>query len=162
MGLKGIFFDRDGTLIEDKGYVHKVEDLRLLPGAGEAISCLFKAQFLIFIVSNQSGIGRGFYSEKEAEALNEAMRCELEAEGGKIAAMRFCPHTPEDNCSCRKPKPGMILKLAEEFDLFLPESWTVGDRKSDVEAGLAAGTRVVLITHERPVLDAATMILTTH
>ena len=137
-----IFLDRDGTLIEEVNYLSRVEDLRLFPFSADAVRRLKDAGFLIIVVTNQSGIGRGIYTEGDMHAIHEAMQREL---NGAIDAFYFCPHLPCDGCECRKPKLGMIDAAIREFEIDIENSWVIGDKKIDVETGQSAGMRTTLV-----------------
>ena len=152
MKRPAVFLDRDGTLIEDVGYPHRPEDLRLLPGVVPALQKLQALGFVLVVVTNQSGIARGYFSEDQMHAFHTLL-CERLAEAGvRIEAIYHCPFHPDASVSkyrcdspLRKPKPGMLLLAAEELRLDLPASYAVGDKKSDVLAGQAAGCRTVLV-----------------
>jgi len=137
-----IFLDRDGTLVEEVNYLSRVEDLRLFPFSADAVRRLKEAGFLIIVVTNQSGIGRGIYTEAEMHAIHEAIQNEL---NGAIDAFYFCPHLPCDGCDCRKPKLGMIEAAARDLEIDVENSWMIGDKKIDVETGLSAGMRTALV-----------------
>jgi D-glycero-D-manno-heptose 1,7-bisphosphate phosphatase len=137
-----IFLDRDGTLIEEVNYLSHVEDLRLFPFSAEAVTQLKDAGFLIIVVTNQSGIGRGIYTEADMHAIHAAIQKELD---GAIDAFYFCPHLPCDGCECRKPKLGMIEAAMRDVAIDLENSWMVGDKKIDVETGQAAGMSTALV-----------------
>lgn len=148
MKAKAVFFDRDGVLDEDVGYLYKIEDLRWLDGAKEAVAYLTALGYKIFIVTNQSGIARGYYTVAEMDKLHEYMLGELKASGGKVEKVYYCPHYKEGSvkeysidCDCRKPKPGMILRAFREFDLDKEHSFLIGDGARDVEAAETAGIR---------------------
>jgi D-glycero-D-manno-heptose 1,7-bisphosphate phosphatase len=144
-GLRpAVFLDRDGTLVEDVGYPRDPEAVRLLEGAPEALVALRRAGFALVVVSNQSGIGRGLVTEEEAEAVHERFVRELRAHGVELDDVRYCPHAPEDACTCRKPEAGLLRESARELGLDLDRSFMVGDKPSDVAAGRAAGCRTVL------------------
>lgn len=147
-----VFLDRDGTINVDKGYVHRIEDFAFIPGAPEAIRLLGEAGFLVIVVTNQSGVGRGYYSLEAVHALHRHMDAELKKFGASVDAYYICPHLPqsahgpdERACNCRKPLPGMLLQAADRFSLCMPSSWMIGDKLTDVEAGLQAGCRSILI-----------------
>lgn len=140
-----VFLDRDGTLIEDVGYARDPEQVRLLEGAAEALRELRRRGFRLVVVSNQSGIGRGLITPAEARAVHERFVRVLGEAGVALDAVRYCPHAPEERCSCRKPSPGMLLEAAEALGLELAASWMVGDAPSDVEAGRRAGCRTLLL-----------------
>jgi D-glycero-D-manno-heptose 1,7-bisphosphate phosphatase len=141
-GRRAVFLDRDGTLIEDPGYLSRPEGVRVLPGASEALRRLRAAGFLLVVVTNQSGIGRGYYSEEDYARVHAATE---EALGLRFDGERHCPHAPESKCSCRKPAPGMLHAAARELAIDLGRSFLVGDRESDVGAGIAAGCGAVLL-----------------
>jgi D-glycero-D-manno-heptose 1,7-bisphosphate phosphatase len=137
-----IFLDRDGTLIEEVNYLSRVEDLRLFASTAKAVRDLKDSGFLVIVVTNQSGIGRGIYVEDAMHAIHEQIQVEL---GGVIDRFYFCPHLPCDRCVCRKPGLGMIEAAQADFDIDLPRSWIVGDKKIDVETGQLAGMRTALV-----------------
>jgi D-glycero-D-manno-heptose 1,7-bisphosphate phosphatase len=137
-----VLLDRDGTLIGDPGYIHEPEKVRLLPGVEDALDRLEAAGYVLVVVSNQSGIGRGYYEERDFFAVNERL---VSLVGDRFLGFYHCPHVPGAGCGCRKPEVGMLRRAAEDHDLDLAASWMVGDRGSDVEAGLAAGCRVVML-----------------
>jgi histidinol-phosphate phosphatase family protein len=140
-----VFLDRDGTLIDDVGYISDPEDVRLVTGAAEALRSLRDDGFALVVVSNQSGIGRGVTTQEQANAVHRRLLEELERAGAGIDAAYYCPHTPEDGCACRKPLPGLILDAARELELDLERSTMVGNSDVDVAAGEAAGTRTILL-----------------
>jgi D-glycero-D-manno-heptose 1,7-bisphosphate phosphatase len=142
------FFDRDGILNVDDGYVHRVEDLKLMPGAAQAVKMCNDAGYWVFVITNQSGIGNGLYSEEAYRQFNALLFAQLAAAGARIDDVRFCPHHPEAKlaqyrqaCDCRKPKPGMIRDLISAWPVDVSRSFLIGDRESDMEAGRAAGVR---------------------
>ena len=139
---KAAFLDRDGTLIEEVNYLSDVADLRVFPFTFDAIKLLRDAGFLIIVVTNQSGIGRGIYGESEMNEIHDAMQSQLD---NMIDAFYFCPHLPCDGCSCRKPSLGMIESAMKEFAIDLPNSWMIGDKNIDVETGQNAGTRTAMV-----------------
>jgi D-glycero-D-manno-heptose 1,7-bisphosphate phosphatase len=148
---KAAFLDRDGTLIFDPGYLADPDGVRLLPGVPEALRRLRDADFLLVIVSNQSGIARGLYTADDLARVHARLVELLAQEGIAFAAAEYCQHGPEDACSCRKPAPGMILAAAAALDIDLPGSAMVGDKVADVLAGLAAGCgRNVLLASRAP------------
>jgi len=139
--MKAAFLDRDGVINEDFGYVGKIEDFKFKEGIFDLLKLLENLGFTLFIVTNQSGIARGYYSEEDFYKLTEWMKNELKKEGIKIKDVRFCPHHPDitGECECRKPKPGMILDLAKVYDIDLKNSIMVGDSNRDIEAAKRAG-----------------------
>lgn len=141
---KALFLDRDGVINIDKKYVHKCSDFEFCDGIFEL--CLFFLQkgYEIFVITNQSGIARGYYTQKDFEILSAFMCEEFTKRGVKISHIYHCPHL--EGCKCRKPQPGMILKAQKDFDLNLKESFFIGDNLSDMQAGLVAGVgRLFLI-----------------
>lgn len=147
-----VFIDRDGTINVEKEYLHQPEDFEFIPGVPEALRLLATAGYLIVVVTNQSGVARGFYSEEDVRRLHDHMDALLEREGAMVNAYYYCPHHPDSgfdkyrrDCDCRKPHPGMLLQAAEELKIDLAASWMIGDKRADVEAGKAAGCRSVLV-----------------
>jgi D-glycero-D-manno-heptose 1,7-bisphosphate phosphatase len=140
---RAIFFDRDGTLNIDRGYVYKVEDFEFIPGTLEALP-LLKDQFIYLVITNQSGIGRGFYTENEFLKLNKYMLEELQKNGTPFAKTYYCPHSPQDNCDCRKPKTALIKQAIQDFNLDIKQSFIIGDKISDIETGLNSGMGTIL------------------
>lgn len=143
MQYRIVFLDRDGTINKEKNYLYKIEDFEFLPGVISGLKELQQAGFLIVIVTNQSGIARGFYTEEDLENLHKWMLCELEHEGIKIKKIYYCPHHPKaeiekyrKNCSCRKPKTGLfwqaISELKKEYDVDLLHSVAIGDKERDL------------------------------
>ncbi len=132
-----VFLDRDGTLMEDTGYVRRAEDVRVYPGTAEALAILKAAGFKLVIVTNQSGIGRGMFSETDYHAVHDALLRQLGPE--LVDATYFCPDHPDTATDRRKPAPGMLLEAAREHGLDLAQSFMVGDKAADVETGRRAG-----------------------
>jgi len=147
---RAVFVDRDGTINEESNYLFRKEDCRFIPGALEAIAQLNKAGFLVVVITNQSGIARGFYSEADLDLLHQYMASEIAAAGGMIDGWYFCPHHPDypaegSECNCRKPLPGMIQRAALELGIDPASSWMIGDKLADVHAGVAAGCQTILV-----------------
>jgi D-glycero-D-manno-heptose 1,7-bisphosphate phosphatase len=147
-----VFLDRDGTLNEDLGYVHRFEDFHWLPGAKDAIHRLNAAGVYVFVVTNQSGVARGLFGEDAVAALHARMREDLHAIGAGIDDFRYCPHHPDVGvgayrrvCTCRKPAPGMILDLIAHWPVDKAASVMAGDKTIDVEAGQAAGLAAEIV-----------------
>jgi D-glycero-D-manno-heptose 1,7-bisphosphate phosphatase len=142
------FLDRDGVINADHGYVHRNEDLALLTGVPAAMRRLRQAGFLLIVVTNQSGIARGLYTEADYARLTQHLRHLLAEQGVELDAIYHCPHLPDASvaayrrdCDCRKPQPGMLLRGIAEFGIDPQRSILVGDKPSDIEAGRAAGVR---------------------
>jgi D-glycero-D-manno-heptose 1,7-bisphosphate phosphatase len=142
MKRPAVFLDRDGTLIEEVNYLHRVEDLRIFPATETSLKKLKDAGYLLIVVTNQSGIGREVYGESDMHDIHEAMQKQLD---GVIDAFYFCPHLPCDGCRCRKPELGMIEFATADFEIDLTNSWMVGDKKIDVETGFAAKLQTALV-----------------
>ena len=142
---KAIILDRDGTLIEDRNYAYKIEDLEILPGVIEGLKIL-QEKFIFFIVTNQSGIGRGYYTEEDFHNFNNHLIQLLESENIEIIKTYYCPHLRENNCECRKPKTKFISEIIKEFDVNIKESWMFGDHPSDIQFGINAGCSTVFLT----------------
>lgn len=140
-----VFLDRDGTLIEDSGYLSNPNHVRLLPGARDALRELRSYGYALVLVSNQSGIGRGMIPRAQAKAVHERLVHELAAGAVLLDAALYCPHIPEDRCVCRKPEPAMLRQAATDLGIRLDRSVMVGDKACDVEAGHRAGCRTVLL-----------------
>jgi len=139
MGNRAVFLDRDNTVIKDDGYFHDPQGIVFMPRAVEGLLELQRAGFLLFIVTNQSGIGRGYFPESDTIAVHERIMELLRHEGVRLEKIYYCPHAPEERCLCRKPKPNLILKAAREFEIDLARSFFIGDHEKDIEAGRAAG-----------------------
>lgn len=146
-----IFLDRDGVLnIKPPAheYVGTVEQFTWLPGAVEGAARLAAAGYVLTVVSNQRGIARGLVSPETLTGIEAVIQRGLGSQGAHVEAFRYCPHELDAGCGCRKPRPGMILSLAEDLELELGQSWLVGDAPTDIEAGRAAGVRTLLITED--------------
>jgi D-glycero-D-manno-heptose 1,7-bisphosphate phosphatase len=142
---KAVFLDRDNTIIKDDGYFHDPNAIIFVPNAPEGLLKLQQAGFLLFVITNQSGIGRGYFPESDTIAVNDKIIELLRKQGVRLEKIYYCPHAPEADCPCRKPKPFLILKAAEEFGVDTSKSFFIGDHMKDMEAGRAARTTTVLI-----------------
>lgn len=143
-----IFFDRDGVLIENCAeYVRDLRDVEFLPHTFEAMrrAVSLPHEFAFVIVSNQAGVGKGVITAEAAEAIQAFVVGEIASHGGRIDRAFFCPHRADENCLCRKPRPGMLLQAAHELDIDLSASWMIGDNITDMQAGRAAGARCILV-----------------
>ena len=148
MANKAVFFDRDGTLNVDVHYLHRSEDFKWIPEAKEAIKYVNDHGYLAILVTNQSGVARGYYREEDVRVLHEWMKTELHQLGARIDAFYFCPHHPKGaiaaytrECDCRKPRPGLILQAMADWRADPLTSLLIGDKDSDVAAAEAAGIR---------------------
>lgn len=159
---RAAFIDRDGVINEERHYVHRVEDFVLLPGALQGLLRLQEAGYLLVVVTNQAGIARGYYTAAQYDALTDHMLRLARAAGVDIAAVYHCPHHPQAAvasyrlaCDCRKPAPGMLLAAARDFGIDLSRSLMIGDKRSDIDAGRAAGVgRCVLVASGHETSDA--------
>lgn len=139
-----IFLDRDGVINKEKNYVHKMEDFELENNVLEGLKSI-KKDYLIFIVTNQSGIAKNLYTEKEFKDFDSAVCGFLVDNGINITKTYYCPHLAEENCSCRKPETGLLLKAKQEYNIDLNKSYFIGDKTSDILTGKRAGCRTVLV-----------------
>ena len=147
---KTAFLDRDGTIMRDEGYLANPDGVRLLPGAVEALCELRDAGYQLIVVTNQSGIGRGMFGLEEMTRVNERLESLFADHGVVFEDILFCPHTPEENCDCRKPSPKLLLDAAAKYDIDLSLSAMVGDKPSDPETGIAAGCRFNILLTATP------------
>ena len=140
-----VFLDRDGTLIEEVNYLARPEGLKLFPFAAEAVRLLRENGFLVILITNQSGVGRGYFNENDLRDIHAKLIAGLAIENAKLDAIYFCPHAPENDCDCRKPQTGMIRQATDDFSIDLENSWTIGDKAIDVETGFNAKTKTALV-----------------
>jgi histidinol-phosphate phosphatase family protein len=140
---RALFLDRDGTIIEDRGYMRDPDDVVLMPGAADALRALEAAGWLLIVVSNQSGVGRGLIAPAEMEAVQARFLELMRAAEVSITASYLCVHHPEEDCGCRKPGVLHLEQAAREHGIDLRESWMVGDRESDILCGKNAGCRTI-------------------
>lgn len=161
---KCIFLDRDGTLNVYKGFLTDIEELELIPGTAEALKCINSSEYLAIVITNQPVIARGECSVQELEEIHNKLETLLGKEGAYIDALYYCPHHPDKGfegerpeykieCGCRKPKPGMLLKAAEDYNIDLSQSIMIGDGKNDMEAGKAAGCQTILVDEQNTFLS---------
>ena len=152
MKRRAVFIDRDGTISEEVGYVNHPSRYRVFPYAAEAIKHLNDAGWLACLVTNQAGVARGYFAEEMIGRVHQLLIDELTRGGARLDAIYYCPHHPSVgdapyrlDCDCRKPRPGLILRAAAEFDLDLNQSWMIGDRYSDTELARRAGVRAAFV-----------------
>lgn len=146
--MKAVFLDRDGTInvgIPVHERVDSVEKLKLLPNSLEALSKLAKLDYGVFFITNQAGIAEGLITQAEFEVINDKLLEMIAPSGIKVLKTYVCPHGEDNTCDCRKPKPKLILDAAEEYNIDLKSSYVIGDRPSDVQTGINAGTKTILV-----------------
>lgn len=144
--------DRDGTINEENGYVHKITDLHFTSGAQQAIRLAHEGGYLVVVISNQAGVARGYYTEDAVKRFHDHMQAELKKAGTIIDGFYYCPHHPEKGqgkyltvCKCRKPEPGMLVQASKDLDIDLSRSFMIGDHLNDIWAGHNAGCRTLLV-----------------
>jgi len=150
---RAVFLDRDGVITQEPPhYAHELSQLELIPKSADAIRLLNENRFVVIVASNQAGIAHGYYREEDAILFHQAMKENLAKEGAYIDAIYYCPHHPEAkieryrvDCNCRKPKPGMLTRAKRELNIDLKQSFIVGDKLSDIEAGERAGCKTIMV-----------------
>jgi len=148
--MKLVILDRDGTINYDsEQYIKSPAEWRPIPGSLEAIGRLTQAGYRIVVATNQSGIARGLFDTATLIAIHDTLQRAAAQAGGRVDAFFFCPHAPDSTCACRKPKPGMVLEVARRFNVYLGDTYVVGDTLRDVQAAAAAGARPVLVLSGR-------------
>ncbi len=149
MQKRAVFLDRDGTINVEKNYLHKIEDWQWTPRAIEAIKLINEAGYLAIVVSNQAGIARGYYTEKDVELLHSQVDVMLAEQGAHIDAYYYCPHHTEvgeiRDCECRKPKPGMLIQAQQEWSIDFDRSFMIGDKLIDAEAAMRVGVAPIVV-----------------
>ena len=149
---RAVFLDRDGTINTERGYLHRVEDFEFIPGVPQAMKKLQDASYLLVVVTNQSGVARRFFTLESVQRLHRYMCFQLKGYGVNIDAIYFCPHHPISGyppyniaCDCRKGKPGMLLQASGDLSIDLSQSYMIGDKMADIEAGVSAGCHSLLV-----------------
>jgi D-glycero-D-manno-heptose 1,7-bisphosphate phosphatase len=163
---KAIFLDRDGVINTDHAYVHKIDHFEFIEGVFASCRHFIAKGYLLVIVTNQSGIGRGYYTEQDFATLTDWMTEQFAEQHIPIAKVYFCPHHPKNAlpdylmaCDCRKPQPGMLHQAIEEFDIDVNQSMIVGDKVSDIQAGAAAGVKRKILVRSGQAFSEADMAL---
>lgn len=142
---RAVFLDRDGTLIREKNYLRYVKDIRLLGGAASALGLLRDSGFKLVLITNQSGIARGYFTEEKLTQIHERLQQMLRRTGVELDAIYYCPHGPDDRCSCRKPRLGLIRKAQKELHIDLRRSYSIGDKTGDFLMGQDMGGKGVFV-----------------
>jgi len=164
---RAVFLDRDGTIIEDIGYLAECSGIKFLPKVVEAIKLLNGNGFKVIIVTNQAGVARGYFTEETVKAINQYIQESLARQGALIDMIYYCPHHVEGiieeyrkECYCRKPNPGMIEEAIREFGIDCGSSFVIGDKISDIEAGYRAGCKTILLAGKDPLNDEREIAMT--
>jgi len=158
-GRKAVFIDRDDTIAKDVPYCSRSEDLKLFKGVGQAIKRLNEAGFLVIIITNQSGVARGYFDEATLHRIHAKMRKDLAQEGAKVDGIYYCPHLPDSGCSCRKPGPGLVQEALHDFEIDLLGSYFIGDSEHDVELGRRIGARAFRVDSRHPFPEVVEKLL---
>ena len=145
-GRRAVFIDRDDTIAKDVPYCPSPDKLVLFDGVGRSIKRLNDAGFLVIVVTNQSGVGRGYFTESKLSEIHDKMRSDLAMDGAKLDAIYFCPHLPEEGCECRKPNIGMVLQAMRDFDIDLSSSFVVGDSEREMELARRIGAKGIQVS----------------
>jgi len=153
MTIKTIFLDRDGVINKEVGYLHKIEDFEFINGVFDACRYLQSVGYKIIVVTNQSGIARGYYSEDNFHIVSSWMLEQFKENGVDILDVFFCPHGPGSTCDCRKPKPGMFIQANNKYDIDMENSWMIGDKEADIQAANAVGIQNTILVKSGHAID---------
>ncbi len=153
MTIKTIFLDRDGVINKEVGYLHKIEDFKFIDGIFDVCLFFLKLNYQIIIVTNQSGIARGYFNHSDYQKLTQWMLNQFFTKNISILGTYYCPHGPESICSCRKPMPGMFLEARDKFNINMEESWMIGDSETDIEAAINAGILNTILIRNGHLID---------
>ena len=154
MKNKAVFLDRDGVINEKRNdYVKNIDEFKIFSGVGDAIKLLRDKGYLVIIITNQSAIGRKIISEKKLDEIHTELKNYLNQHDTYVDSIYYCPHTPEENCSCRKPKPGLLIKATSDFDIDLEKSYFIGDSESDLNAAKEARCKGILLENDQTLLE---------
>ncbi len=144
--MKLLILDRDGVINQDSdAYIKSLDEWRPIPGALDAIARLSRAGWTVAVATNQSGVARGYFTRETLDAMHHRLRERVAERGGELGLILYCPHGPDEGCDCRKPKPGLLRRIAAHYDVPLEGVWFVGDSRGDLEAAVAAGCQPVLV-----------------
>jgi D-glycero-D-manno-heptose 1,7-bisphosphate phosphatase len=153
MTIKTIFLDRDGVINKEVGYLHKIKDFKFIDGVFDACLYFRSLGYQLIIVTNQSGIGRGYYNEDDFHIVNNWMLEKFSKKDINILDVFFCPHGPESDCDCRKPKPGMFNQANNKYGIDMKNSWMIGDKEADVQAAKTAGIQNTILVKSGHAID---------
>ena len=153
MTIKTIFLDRDGVINKEVNYLYRIEDFEFINGVFDACNYFQRLGYQVIIITNQSGIGRSYYSLSDYEIITKWMISEFKAKKVDIKDVFYCPHTPESNCDCRKPKPGLFFKAKEKYNIPMHESWMIGDNEGDIIGANAAGIKNTILVRSGHIID---------
>ena len=153
MSKKIVFLDRDGVINKEVGYLHKIEDFEFINGVFDACVYFQSLGYQLIVVTNQSGIERGYYSEDDFHTVNNWMLKQFKNQGVDILDVFLCPHGPGSNCDCRKPKPGMFNQADDKYSIDMENSWMIGDKEADVQAANAAGIQNTVLVKSGHTID---------
>ena len=153
MTIKTIFLDRDGVINKEVGYLFRIADFEFIEGVFDACLYFQQLDYKIIIISNQSGIARGYYNENDYQKLTEWMLGQFNDKGINILDIFYCPHSPESTCNCRKPKPGMLIEAKNKYNISMKDSWMIGDKETDIEAANLAGITNTILVRSGHLID---------
>ena len=153
MAIKTIFLDRDGVINKEVEYLFRIADFKFNEGVFDACLYFQNLDYKIIIISNQSGIARGYYSERDYLELTKWMLDQFNIKGISILDILYCPHGPESTCKCRKPKPGMLIEAKHKYNISMKDSWMIGDSESDIKAANAAGISKTILVRSGHLVD---------
>jgi D-glycero-D-manno-heptose 1,7-bisphosphate phosphatase len=153
---KVVILDRDGTMVIDRGYLSDPAGLEFEPGAAEGLKWLYSHGYRLVVITNQSGVGRGFFTLERLEAMNARLNIMVEEAGAKLEGIYYCPHAPNDGCDCRKPALGLLIRAASDLGFDPASAIMIGDKESDIEFGRRAGATTVLIAADASAADVRT------
>ena len=160
---KAVFLDRDGVINEEIGYFFKSEDFKFINGVLDSCKYFQSIGYILIVITNQSGIARGLYSEKKFNVLNDWMVNRFKLNGVNILDVFYCPHGPDSNCKCRKPEPGMFIEASKKYGIDMNSSWMIGDKETDIKAANRAGIRNTILVKSghkiKPKLSSARFVL---
>ena len=153
MTLKTIFLDRDGVINKEVKYLFRIADFEFIEGVFDACLYFQQLDYKIIIISNQSGIARGYYNENDYQKVTEWMLGQFNDNGINILDIFYCPHSPESTCNCRKPKPGMLIEAKNKYNISMKDSWMIGDKETDIEAANLAGITNTILVRSGHLID---------